>query len=438
MRSRPSKRLLLSCLLTIALLPALARADRPLAYAVRPGDALSLIAERFGISVAELRTWNGIEGDRILVGQELRLAPAEPEAPAATPAAAPTTAAEAPPSPEAAASPAPDEPAPRARGEAERPSAPRPPRPPGVTYEVRPGETLSAIALRLGVDVATLLEHNENLNPNRIRAGQRLFVPESRPAVDLEVQRGDSLARIADRHEVTVREILRWNPSVRRNGLRAGRVLRLYTNVPLSRSESIGLPYNGSLVHPVELPPHPMYIIRESSRAYGTLETVRWIRDGFDAVRRQHPEGPRVRIHDLSDRDGGSMRDHRSHQSGRDVDIAFFRRRCGSNECGFANTTPGLLDVRRQWALLHTWLVGRRVEAIFIDYSLQEPLYEYARSEGATPAQLREWFQYPRGRSHAFGIIRHFPHHQDHLHVRFVCPDTDAECRAGWRFHAAH
>lgn len=440
MRTRPSKRLLTSCLLAIALLPALARADRPLLYAVRPGDALSLIAERFGISVTELRTWNGLEGDRILVGQELRLAPAnEVTAPAveATPTAAPVAEVAPASEPAPAGEPAAEAPA-RAREEAERPRAPRPPRPPGVTYEVRPGETLSAIAVRLGVDVATLLEHNESLNPNRIRAGQRLFVPESRPAIDLEVERGDSLARIAARHEVTVAEILRWNPAVRRNGLRAGRVLRLYSSVPLSRSESIGLPYNGSLVHPVELSPHPLYVIRESSRAYGTLETVRWIRDGFDAVRRQHPDGPRVRIHDLSDHDGGAMRDHRSHQSGRDVDIAFFRRRCGGNECGFANTTPGLLDVRRQWALLHAWLIGRRVEAIFIDYSLQQPLYEYARSQGATPAQLREWFQYPRGRGHAFGIIRHFAHHQDHLHVRFVCPDTDAECRAGWRFLAAH
>ena len=438
MRFRPSKRLLVSCLLAIALLPALARADRPLLYAVRPGDALSLIAERFGISVEELRTWNGIEGDRILVGQELRLAPSgDAAAPSTTTPAADVT-------PEVLASaepvteaPVATEAAPAARTQPE-PERRRAERPPGVTIEVRPGETLSAIAVRLGVPVATLLEHNEGLNPNRVRAGQRLFVPEARPAVDLEVQRGDSLARIAARHEVTVSEILRWNPSVRRNGLRAGRVLRLYTTVPLSRSESIGLPYNGSLAHPVELPSHPLYVIRESSRAYGTLETVRWIQEGFEAVRRQHPDGPRVRVHDLSDRDGGAMRDHRSHQSGRDVDIAFFRRRCGGNECGFANTTPGLLDVRRQWALLHAWLIGRRVEAIFIDYSLQQPLYEYARSQGATPAQLREWFQYPRGRGHAFGIIRHFAHHQDHLHVRFVCPDTDAECRAGWRFLAAH
>ncbi|MEZ4324925.1 MAG: penicillin-insensitive murein endopeptidase [Polyangiales bacterium] len=446
MRARPSKRLLLICLLAFGLFPRGAQADPPLLYAVRPGDALSLIAQRFGITVDELRTWNGLEGDRILVGQELRIAPEgapdtpttteatrEPGGTADTPAAATTAATSVSPS----ESPASADDAPPQTDPSER-RRPARPRPSGVTYQVRPGDTLSGIAVRLGVDVATLLEHNDGLDPDRIRVGQRLFVPESRPAIDLEVQRGDSLARIAARHEVSVAEILRWNPTVRRHGLRAGRTLRLYSNVPLSRSESIGLPYNGSLTHPEPLPQHPLYVVREPSRAFGTLETVRWIRDAFEVVRRLHPDGPRVRIHDLSDADGGALRDHRSHQSGRDADIAFFRRHCAQNECGFGNTAPAQIDVRRQWALFHAWLSAGRVEAIFIDYSLQQPLYEYARSQGATPAQLREWFQYPRGQNHAFGIVRHFPHHRDHLHVRFVCPDTDHECRAGWRFAHAH
>jgi LysM repeat protein len=433
--------------LATALLPTWARADRPLLYAVRPGDALSLIAQRFGLSVDELRTWNGIEGDRILVGQELRLAPEGAAAPGGTSDAPPpssesASSEESPvPAPSATDAPA-DADAPSAEASrASEPSARRRgarPAPSGVSYQVRSGDTLSGIAVRLGVDVATLLENNDGLNPDRIRVGQRILVPEARPAVDFEVQRGDSLARIAARHEVSVSEILRWNPTVRRRGLRAGRTLRLYTNVPLSRSESVGLPYNGSLSNPEPLPSHPLYVVRESSRAFGTLETVRWIRDAFEVVRRLYPDGPRVRIHDLSDADGGALRDHRSHQSGRDADIAFFRRQCGGDECGFGNTAPAQIDVRRQWALFHAWLSTNRVEAIFIDYSLQEPLYNYARSQGATPAQLREWFQYPRGQNHAFGIVRHFAHHRDHLHVRFVCPDTDSECRAGWRFAHAH
>jgi murein endopeptidase len=26
-------------------------------------------------------------------------------------------------------------------------------------------------------------------------------------------------------------------------------------------------------------------------------------------------------------------------------------------------------------------------------------------------------------------VIRHFPNHEDHLHVRFVCPYSDLRCR---------
>ena len=42
-------------------------------YTVRRGDSLSLIARRTGVSVAELRTANGIRGDLIRVGQKLIL-----------------------------------------------------------------------------------------------------------------------------------------------------------------------------------------------------------------------------------------------------------------------------------------------------------------------------------------------------------------------------
>ena len=403
-----------------------ADADRPAVYAVRSGDALSLIAERFDVSVEELREWNDIEGDRILIGQELRLVPTASNEEASPPASPETTS----PTVESQTEETPT---------VESPTEERPaPRSDGPVYQIREGETLSEVAVRLQTDIPTLVRLNPGMNPDRIRAGQNIRIPEARAAIDYVVARGDSLHRIASRHEVSVRELLRWNPPVRRHGLLAGRTIRIYSDVPVSRSESIGLPYNGRLEHGVQLPPHPLYVIRERSRAYGTLETVRWITAAFDAVREAFPRGPRVRVHDLSDEDGGALRDHRSHQSGRDVDMAFFRRRCGQNECGFANTAPGQIDVRRQWKLFKHWLERDQVEAIFIDYSLQRPLYEHARREGATPRQLRTWFQYPRGQEHAFGIVRHFAHHQDHAHIRFACPDTDDECRAGWRFAAAH
>jgi membrane-bound lytic murein transglycosylase D len=40
-------------------------------YTVRPGDTLQGIASSFGVSISDLKKWNGLRGSRILVGQEL-------------------------------------------------------------------------------------------------------------------------------------------------------------------------------------------------------------------------------------------------------------------------------------------------------------------------------------------------------------------------------
>lgn len=42
-------------------------------YKVRRGDTLSEIAERFGVSIAQLRNWNNIQGNRINAGQNLTI-----------------------------------------------------------------------------------------------------------------------------------------------------------------------------------------------------------------------------------------------------------------------------------------------------------------------------------------------------------------------------
>jgi len=355
------------------------RADRRV-WRVEAGDALSVLAERFHVSVDQLRAWNELEDDRILVGQELVVGV------------------------EGGAS--------------------------GPTYEVRPGDTLSHVAVRFDMSVEALREMND-LSSDALRVGQELRVGRSdgRNRVDYEVRRGDNLSRIAARHRVDVRDLMRWNRGLRANVLRAGQTIRIWSDVPESVSESVGAPNNGSLEHAERLPPHPGYMIRDRNRAWGTLETVMWIQDAFDAVRAEHSGAPRVRVHDLSNRRGGAMHGHRSHQSGRDADISLYQKRCGGQPCPFRRIRPEHLDARRQWTLLKHWLEEDRIEAVFLDYSLQQPLYEEARRRGASRGQLRRWFQYPRGPRYPLGLVRHFPRHRDHIHVRFVCPDTDERCR---------
>ncbi len=48
----------------------------------------------------------------------------------------------------------------------------------GVEHTVRPGETLSEIASAYGVTVRALLQSNSMENPDRIRVGDRIFIPD--------------------------------------------------------------------------------------------------------------------------------------------------------------------------------------------------------------------------------------------------------------------
>ena|GEM_PF-1264879 len=57
----------------LALSASPARAGSPASYAVRRGDNLSLIAQKFGITVSDLRTANRLDSDVIHVDQKLRV-----------------------------------------------------------------------------------------------------------------------------------------------------------------------------------------------------------------------------------------------------------------------------------------------------------------------------------------------------------------------------
>ncbi|MGI5862173.1 MAG: LysM peptidoglycan-binding domain-containing protein [Myxococcales bacterium] len=107
-------------------------------YTVQPGDTLSAIGARFGISYQALAAMNGIaDPNRIFVGQVLQIPSGGgyiPEAPAAPPS-------------------------------------------PGGKYIVQPGDTLSAIGARFGVSWSDIAAANGIANPNRIYPGQALTIP---------------------------------------------------------------------------------------------------------------------------------------------------------------------------------------------------------------------------------------------------------------------
>lgn len=105
-----------------------------------------------------------------------------------------------------------------------------------ATYLVRPGDTLSGIALRLGTDVATLVRLNRMSDPDVLLTGTTLVVPPPPPAakppsgptlVSYTVKPGDTIWDIATRTGTTMATVLEANHLSQDARIRPGQVLLL-------------------------------------------------------------------------------------------------------------------------------------------------------------------------------------------------------------------
>jgi LysM repeat protein len=103
-----------------------------------------------------------------------------------------------------------------------------------VVHIVRRGETLYSIARRYGVDVWTIARANGIINPNRIYVGQRIVIPtRQQPVGTVHVVRpGETLTRIALRYGVDVWAIARANGITNLNHIYVGQRLIIPRAVP--------------------------------------------------------------------------------------------------------------------------------------------------------------------------------------------------------------
>jgi LysM repeat protein len=182
---------------------------------VHPGDTLTALAQRYGISVQQLVAFNHLpDANRIYAGQRLLLqAPAD-------------------------ASSAPPVAAPAARV---------------VVHAVRPGEHLTGIARTYGTTIQAIAAANAIANPSYIRSGQRLVIPTraaaappptaaptaapTAPAAPApaafrthRVASGEHLTGIARSYGTTIQAIVSANGIANPRYIRAGQVLRIPTS----------------------------------------------------------------------------------------------------------------------------------------------------------------------------------------------------------------
>ncbi len=172
----------------------------------------------------------------------------------------------------------------------------------------------------------------------------------------------------------------------------------------------------------VRLTTGPGVLARREQRAgWGRPYMVRLLRDAFHAMHRRWPNRHPAVVHDLSRLGGGTLRPHKSHRAGRDIDIGYFTREADRKHWGY----PGLndIDYARLWFLVDRLERSGQVAAIYMAPRIQRRLYRYARERaGADPERLEPMFQYPAAKGARRTLIRHSPGHRDHLHMRFDCP----------------
>lgn len=98
------------------------------------------------------------------------------------------------------------------------------PKPSTVIYEVQPGDTISALALKFGVSAETLLVRNSLTDPDQISIGQKLKVlPVS--GIEHQVREGETLADIARLYRVDLGPIIDFNGLLDPDLIQAGQTL---------------------------------------------------------------------------------------------------------------------------------------------------------------------------------------------------------------------
>jgi penicillin-insensitive murein endopeptidase len=204
---------------------------------------------------------------------------------------------------------------------------------------------------------------------------------------------------------------------------------------------TVGTPAHGVLSAGVELPMsgagyrwfNPM------GHHYGIPRLVKAVEEAAAEVQRERPGGQPLFVGDLSKRVGGQILGHRSHRTGRDVDLLFFVESPNGEPVkspGFVKFGPdGLaalpadrggpgyvrLDVPREWALIKTLILlpEANVQWLFISAPLEALVTEYARARGEDPELI--W--------HAESVMLQptdsLPH-DDHLHLRTACTPDEA------------
>jgi murein endopeptidase len=293
-------------------------------------------------------------------------------------------------------------------------------------YTLEPGDTLEAVAHKFGCETDAVMRANR-VDTTLLPAGTKVRVPSCRRR-----------AKVAPRTIAT--EPTNSNPALAAiDGARPPAATRSEPLVDAiapavtDPTASIGVPWHGKLQGGQQLPAGEGYVVRRPQRTWGVPHAVAYVQQAIGNVRSEFPALHNVAIGDMSKLGGGKIDDHRSHQSGLDIDIGFYFKTVPDNYPTAFASADANLDLEATWALVAAFAnqasAADGVRVMFLDHHVAGRLYNFALARGVDQSTLDAMFEYPHGKRAGVGIIRHEPHHADHVHVRYRCATDDSTCK---------
>ncbi|MBU2970629.1 LysM peptidoglycan-binding domain-containing protein [Pseudoalteromonas sp. C2R02] len=182
-------------------------------YQVQKGDSLSVIANKFSTSTDSIKTLNKLDSNMIRLGQQLFVPLSNGQIDNKNLSRQMKLA---------------------SKGSAKKTQE-------KSTYIVRKGDTLWDISHSQGVTIQQLSKWNKLKTSAMIKPGQKLLVYKNKTpksglktvnrTITYKVRSGDSLARIANKFNVSISEIIKWNKISKNKYLQPGQKLKLLVDV---------------------------------------------------------------------------------------------------------------------------------------------------------------------------------------------------------------
>lgn len=199
-------------------------------------------------------------------------------------------------------------------------------------------------------------------------------------------------------------------------------------DVPATDSQSIGKVNRGSLQNAVEVPFDSRYyalnqIARPRERNYATNELYIAIQKAGCAVYTAYKS--KITFNDISDKDGGPLFPHASHESGRDIDLGFICKRGDERYPCYQVVTEGNgvvsdFDPEANWLFVKTLFQVSDVRLLIINQNIVNAIIGWAEAN----EQDKDLVKRIKAKLNQDTLSNHITHY----HYRVGCAQGDDRC----------